>query len=113
VIAVPLLIAALEVPDERASRAAAEALTEITLQQHGASSRRWLTWWKEHQGRPRADWLLAALTHRDRDVRLAAAEELRAAAEPPVEYFADAPPEERARAAQEWASWWSKNGAQV
>lgn len=113
VTAVPLLIAALEVPDERASRAAAEALTEITLQQHGASSRRWLAWWKEHQGRPRADWLLAALTHRDRDVRLAAAEELRAAAEPPVEYFADAPPEERARAAQEWASWWSKNGAQV
>jgi hypothetical protein len=107
---IPALIALLNRANEALVRSATEALFEITLQQLGPAADRWVAWWEAHRNRPRADWLLGALTHKDRDVRLAAAEELRSAGQPPVDYFADAPPEELQQAANAWASWWSKAG---
>jgi HEAT repeat protein len=107
--AVPLLVQALETGGP-AAEAAADALTRITLQRLGVDARRWLTWWKENRGHGRAEWLLSGLTSPDRDVRLAAAAELAAAAPPPVDYSADAPPEDRESAARAWAGWWARSG---
>jgi HEAT repeat protein len=110
--AIPLLVERLEA-EGAVAQAAAEALWRITLQRLGASPRRWTSWWKEHRATPRAAWLLAALTDEDREARLAAAEELRAAGPPPVPYAADAPPAEREKAAQAWVAWWETAGLVV
>jgi hypothetical protein len=55
-------------------------------------------------------WLLAALEDPDRDLRQAAAEELRTSGAPPVPYSPDASPAERQRAARAWAEWWEEAG---
>jgi hypothetical protein len=107
--AIPLLIQALETDPETAG-AAGDALGSITLQRHGTDARRWLAWWKENRGRGRADWLFSALTHADRDTRVAASLELSQAAPPPVVYTADMPVTDRERAARAWAGWWARSG---
>jgi HEAT repeat protein len=111
--AVPLLIQLLEAGDRAADGAAAEALTRITMQRLGESPGRWLGWWHENRGAPRASWLFAALSDPDREVRAAAAEELRAAGLPPVAYIADAPLAEREQAARAWAAWWESTGMTI
>jgi hypothetical protein len=108
--AIPLLVQVLEGADRGAADAAVEALSAITLQRFGASARRWLSWWKENRGRGRAEWLFSGLTSADREVRVAAADELRAAGPSPVDYAPDAPPDARERAARAWAGWWARSG---
>jgi len=100
---IPPLIQLLDGGGVEAAAAAADALAQITLCRLGESARSWLAWWKEKRALPRWRWLLDALEDPDRDLRIAAAEELRLAAPPPVPYLADAPPAERARAAKAWA----------
>jgi HEAT repeat protein len=108
--AIPLLVQVLESSDRVPAEAAAGALAQITLQRLGTDARRWLAWWKQNRGRGRAEWLFSGLTSVDRQVRVAAAEELARAAPPPVDYSADAPPEAREGAARAWAGWWSRSG---
>jgi hypothetical protein len=108
--AVPLLVQALETSDGPAAQAAADALGAITLQRLGTDARRWLAWWKQNRGRGRADWLFSGLTSPDRETRVAAAEELGAAAPPPVAYSADLPAADREEAARAWATWWARSG---
>ncbi len=108
--AIPILAQLLEGVNPDAAQAAEEALGGLTLQRLGRSAGPWLAWWEANRGTPRERWLLAALTDGDRGVRIAAAEELRAAGTPPVPYFADAPPAEREKAARAWAAWWESAG---
>uniref|UniRef100_UPI001F590518 HEAT repeat domain-containing protein n=1 Tax=Anaeromyxobacter oryzisoli TaxID=2925408 RepID=UPI001F590518 len=108
--AIPLLVQVLETVAGADRETAAAALAEITLQRLGTDPRRWLGWWKENRGRGRAEWLFSGLTSPDREVRLAAAAELTEAAAPPVEYSADAPPEELESASRAWAGWWARSG---
>lgn len=108
--AIPLLVQVLETSERDAAEAAALALREITLQPLGVDARGWLAWWKDNRGRGRAEWLFSGLTSAERETRLAAARELAALAPPPVDYSADMAPAERARAAREWAGWWSRSG---
>jgi hypothetical protein len=108
--AIPLLIQLLETSSGPAAEAGAEALTRITLEQIGPDPRRWLSWWKEHRGRGRAEWLFSALTSPDRKSRAAAAAELSEAAPTPVEYSPDAAPADREAAARAWAGWWTRSG---
>ncbi len=107
---IPVLIQALE---GGAAQYAAGALAEITLQRFGANPQKWLKWWKENRGRARAEWLFAALTGPDVEARVAAAGELRAAAEPPVRYAPDLPIAELEAAARAWWVWWSRQGISV
>jgi HEAT repeat protein len=107
---IPILIQALESGSAETAGAAAEALAGITMQRHGPSAQKWLRWWKENRGRSRAEWLFAALTSPDRELRLAASGELRSAAEPPVRYSADLPSAELEAAARAWWVWWSRQG---
>jgi hypothetical protein len=108
--AVPLLVQVLESSDRIPAGAAADALARITLQRLGTDPRRWLAWWKTNRGRGRAEWLFSGLTSSDREVRVAACEELSHAAPPPVDYSADAPARERETAARAWAGWWARSG---
>jgi len=108
--AIPLLVQVLETSAAEPARAAADALTEITLQRLGTDARRWLGWWKQNRGRGRAEWLFSGLTSADRDTRVAAAGELAGAAPPPVAYSADLPASERESAARAWAGWWTRSG---
>ncbi|HSM92704.1 MAG TPA: hypothetical protein VLT47_07405 [Anaeromyxobacteraceae bacterium] len=110
---IPILIQALEGGSPETAEAAADALSRITLQRHGPSPQRWLRWWKENRGRSRAEWLFAALTSADREVRLAASGELRSAAEPPVRYSVDLPAAELEAASRSWWVWWSRQGLQL
>jgi HEAT repeat protein len=107
---IPSLIQVLETSDASGAEAAAAALTHVTLQRLGTSPQRWLSWWKENRGRGRADWLFSGLASEDRDVRVAAAEELGEGGAPPVAYSPDLPPREREKAARAWASSWARSG---
>jgi hypothetical protein len=108
--AIPLLIQVLECPSPDRVAAAAHALSVITLERHGTSARRWLSWWKENRGRPRAQWLLDALRHADRSVRATADSELRYAGAPPIPYSPDAPADERNVAVEAWVNLWERSG---
>ena len=99
---IPLLIQLLDSGGVETAAAAADALAQITLRRLGESAQSWLAWWNEKRSVPRWRWLLDALEDPDRDLRIAAAEELRLASPPPVPYLADAPAAERARAAKAW-----------
>jgi hypothetical protein len=105
---IPILIQALESGSAETAGAAADALAGITMQRYGPSAQKWLHWWKENRGRSRAEWLFAALTSPDRELRLAASGELRSAAEPPVRYSADLPSAELDAASRAWWLWWSR-----
>jgi hypothetical protein len=107
---IPSLIQLLETSSGLVADAGVAALSRITLQRFGPDARRWLTWWKEHRGRGRAEWLFSALTSPDRTSRAAAAAELSEAAPSPVEYSPDAPQVEREAAARAWAGWWTRSG---
>ena len=82
--------------------AAADALTEITRASHGTTRRAWVAWWAENRRRSRAQWLIAALRHRELAVRRAAAEELSAALGDALGYDADAPEPAREPAVRRW-----------
>jgi hypothetical protein len=110
---IPILIQAFEGGSPEGARAASEALTRITLQRLGPNPQKWLRWWKENRGHSRAEWLFAALTSEEADLRGAAADELRAAGAPPVHYSADLPASELAAAARAWWTWWSHQGLKV
>jgi HEAT repeat protein len=110
--AIPVLIQLLEAGGE-VGAVASYALARITLQRFGSDPSRWLAWWQGRRGTPRSRWLLDALTSPDREVRQAAADELRQAGVPPVPYFADAPAPERERAARAWADWWQGSGRAI
>ncbi|MFY1826655.1 FrgA protein [Myxococcus fulvus] len=90
--------------DEMCAQAAAEALREVTRMPLGLSPKQWAAWWAENRSRRRADWLIAALRHRELDVRLAAIEELSRALNDTLGYYADAPENEREVAARRWES---------
>jgi hypothetical protein len=70
-------------------------------------------WWKENRGRGRAEWLFGALTSEDRELRVAAATELRDVAPTPVAYSVDLSPQEREQAARAWASWFARGGHRI
>ena len=84
------------------AQAAAEALREVTRATLGLHPRQWSSWWAENRSRRRADWLVAALRHRELDVRLASIEELSRALHDTLGYYADAPDAEREAAVRRW-----------
>ncbi|WP_404365310.1 FrgA protein [Corallococcus coralloides] len=90
--------------DAMCAQAAAEALREVTRATLGLQPRQWSAWWAENRSRRRADWLVAALRHRELDVRLAAIEELSRALHDTLGYYADSPDAEREAAVRRWES---------
>lgn len=93
--------------------AAAEALEALTARRLGRDPVAWAAWWQAHRGRRRTEWLFEALADGDREVRIAAAEALRAVGPSPVRFFADAPEAERLRSAGEWREWFESHGLEA
>ncbi len=88
--------------DGMCAQAASEALREVTRATHGVDRRAWTGWWAENRGRRRADWLVAALSHPELDIRLAAIEELSRVLHDTLGYYADAAAPEREAAVRRW-----------
>jgi len=93
--------------------AAAEALESLTARRLGRDPAAWSAWWQAHRGQRRTDWLFEALADADREVRIAAAEALRALGPSPVRFFADAPEPERRRSAGDWREWFESHGLEA
>ncbi|MHB8419360.1 MAG: HEAT repeat domain-containing protein [Myxococcales bacterium] len=104
--AVPRLVELISSRQGEVAESAAKALREITLQDFGQSERRWQSWWAAAAGRPRTAWLIEALDHKDPELRLAAIDELAAAAGQDFGYKSDLPPQQRAHAVLRWRDWW-------
>lgn len=88
--------------DPLCAQAAAEALREITKAAFGTSQRNWSMWWAENRERSRTEWLVAALRHKDLDLRLSAIQELAKAFNDGLGYFAYGPASERESAVKRW-----------
>ncbi len=97
-------------PDRNVAQAASEALRDITKQSF-AQTRRWSGWWEENRSRPRMEWLIDALKHKDLDLRLSAIDELVRVVNDNLGYYADAPKKERDEAADRWAQWWRRRAS--
>ena len=78
VTSVPRLIELVKHSDPAVVSAARKALVEVTKQDFGTSRWRWRSWWERHRDQPRVEWMLEGLAHAEAEVRLSAAEELRA-----------------------------------
>ena len=102
--AVLLLIDALK-DEAQLSKAALQALVEVTKQNFGSSRWRWHAWWERHQNEPRLEWIFEGLRHADTAVRQSAAEELRALSGQDFDYRVDSPRAEREEARQNWMRW--------
>jgi len=72
----PAIIDRLESEDKQVALTARSTLLTLAGDDLGPKRRRWLDWWEKMQHRPRLEWLLEALAHRDPQIRLAASQEL-------------------------------------
>ena len=109
---VPALIDALESPNDRLALATRATLMAITGDDLGPKRRRWLDWWEKMQSRPRLEWLLEALGHRDPQIRLTASQELQETTGEYFGYHYDLPERDREEARRRWWDWWRTTGKQ-
>ena len=105
VTSVPRLIELVKHPDPSVVAAARRALVEVTKQDFGTSRWRWRSWWERHRDQPRVEWILEGLAHAEPEVRLSAAEELRALSQKDVGYTFDGPKREREESRKKWIDW--------
>jgi hypothetical protein len=76
----------------------------------GPKKRRWLDWWEKMRQRPRLEWLLEALAHRDPQIRLSASQELQEITGEYFGYHYDLPERDRDEARRRWLEWWQNTG---
>ena len=105
VTSVPRLIELVKHGDPSVVSAARKALVEVTKQDFGTSRWRWRSWWERHRDQPRVEWMLDGLAHAEPEVRLSAAEELRAVSKKDVGYTFDGPKREREESRKKWIDW--------
>jgi Type II secretion system (T2SS), protein E, N-terminal domain len=107
---VPAIIDWLESENEQASLTARATLLALAGDDLGPKRKRWLDWWEEMQHRPRLEWLLDALAHRDPAIRLAASQELQEVTGEYFGYHYDLPERDREEARRRWLEWWQNTG---
>jgi hypothetical protein len=103
---VPAIIDRLESEDEHVALAARSTLLALTGDDLGPKRRRWLDWWEKMGQRPRVEWLLEALAHRDPQIRLTASQELQETTGEYFGYHYDLPERDREEARRRWLAWW-------
>jgi HEAT repeat protein len=104
--AVPLLLDRLGRGPAAVTAAAQAALCALCATDLGTSRRRWASWARKHLARPRVEWLLEGLGHKQPEIRMAAAEELRQLAGDSFGYLFDLPKREREQARKRFVAWW-------
>jgi hypothetical protein len=107
---VPAIIDSLDSEDAQVALTARSILLVLTGDDLGPKRRRWLDWWEKMQHRPRLEWLLEALGHRDPQVRLAASQELQGITGEYFGYHYDLPERDREEARRRWLDWWQSTG---
>jgi hypothetical protein len=107
---VPAIVECLESSHDQIALAARAALLAITCEDLGPRRRRWLDWWEKMQHRPRMEWLLEALGHRDPQIRLTASQELQEITGEYFGYHYDLPDRDREEARRRWWDWWRTSG---
>ena len=108
--AIPLLLDKLGDGDSRLVEAAQAALRVITRHDLGGARWRWSRWWREHKDRHRIEWLIDALTEKNAELRLEAAQELEELSGRYVGYHFDLGRREREEARRRWFDWWQSTG---
>jgi hypothetical protein len=103
---VPAIIDRLEEDDDRLALSARSTLLALAGDDLGPKRRRWLDWWEKMRHRPRLEWLLEALAHRDPEIRLAASQELQEITGEYFGYHYDLPERDREEARRRWLDWW-------
>jgi hypothetical protein len=96
--------------DSRRAEVARRALVALTRHDMGTSGRRWRSWFDEHRGRHRIEWLIDALGHRDQPLREAALEDLRRVTGEDFGSAVDDSRREREALTERWRAWWGKTG---
>ncbi|MEO7669585.1 MAG: hypothetical protein ABIW57_09605, partial [Polyangia bacterium] len=84
------------------------ALVATCAQDFGRSRRRWRTWARDHGARPRVEWLIDGLAHKQAAIRTAAIEELRHLTGDSFGYLPSSPKNERDRVRRRFAAWWQQ-----
>jgi hypothetical protein len=107
---VPAIIDRLENEDGQVALTARSTLLALTGDDLGPKKRRWLDWWEKMRQRPRLEWLLEALAHRDPEIRLAASQELQDITGEYFGYHYDLPERDREEARRRWLDWWQSTG---
>ncbi len=107
---VPAIAERLDASSERVALAARATLLAITGDDLGPRRKRWLDWWEKMQHRPRMEWLLEALAHRDPQIRLTASQELQELTGEYFGYHYDLPDRDREEARRRWWDWWRTTG---
>jgi hypothetical protein len=108
--AMPAIIGRLEGEDEQVALTARSTLLSLAGDDLGPKRRRWLDWWEKMRHRPRLEWLLQALAHRDPELRLAASQELQEITGEYFGYHYDLPERDREEARRRWLQWWQSTG---
>jgi hypothetical protein len=106
----PAIIQCLEGANDRIALAARATLLAIAGDDLGPKRRRWLDWWEKMQHRPRLEWLMEALAHRDPQIRLTASQELQESTGEYFGYHYDLPERDREQARRRWLEWWQSTG---
>jgi len=109
--AVPVIAELLEATNQDVASAAHQALLALTCDDLGRRAKRWLDWWSRMGTRPRVEWLLDGLAHRDPEMRLLASSELHAISHEYFGYHHDLPERDREEARQRWIDWWRTQSA--
>ncbi|MEP6655480.1 MAG: hypothetical protein ABJA82_19095, partial [Myxococcales bacterium] len=90
------------------AEAAHRALVATCARDFGRSRRRWRTWARDHGARPRVEWLIDGLAHKQAAIRTAAIEELRHLTGDSFGYLPSSPKNERDRVLRRFAAWWQQ-----
>jgi HEAT repeat protein len=106
----PTIIDCLESDDKQVALTARSTLLAVAGDDLGPKRRRWLDWWEKMQQRPRLEWLMEALAHRDPSIRLAASQELQEITGEYFGYHYDLPERDREEARRRWLEWWQTTG---
>ena len=107
---VPAIIDCLEGADPQVALTARSTLLALAGDDLGPKRRRWLDWWEKMRHRPRLEWLLEALAHRDPEIRLAVSQELQEITGEYFGYHYDLPERDREEARRRWLQWWQSAG---
>lgn len=108
---IPELIKILDGRDKYLVEEAHQALREISKHDLPASSKKWRQWWQEHGQQAREQWLIDALTARDRDLQEGALRELQTISGQLTPLRQDASKAEREALVGHWRSWWAEQQA--
>jgi hypothetical protein len=89
---------------------ARRALMRLTKQDFGTSTRKWRGWWTKNHDKPRIEWLVEGLAHKDDTIRRTSVEELRKLTGEFFDFQFDASKRERENARKQWVAWWQGKG---